>query len=164
MGTADNIIIGAPSVITIGGVDIGFTQDGLTLRFEREYVDVPADQAVGVVKKARSIEKMFIATTLLEITLNNLRIAWDQPPSNLSGGSATLILGYDNSCDVNEHAIVITGIGTSCGTRTVTLHRCVSINESEYPMSREEASSISIEFECLKDPSNSNNFGQIVDS
>ena len=49
---ATKIIIGAATV-SVGGTDVGYTKGGVTVRYEPEFIDVIADQAVGVVKKAR---------------------------------------------------------------------------------------------------------------
>ena len=51
-GNADNILIGA-AVVNVNGTDIGFTKNGQTIRYKPEFVDVVADQANGVVRKAR---------------------------------------------------------------------------------------------------------------
>lgn len=158
MPDSDNILIGAAS-ITIDNNDIGYTKGGTTLRYEPEYVDVMADQAVGVVKKARSLERMYVVTTLLEITLTRIQQAFNQPAANLSG--STLLLGYDDSCAINEHVLVLTGVGPACTARTFKLFRCVAIGTREYTMSREEESAFEIEFECLK--STGGTFGWIAD-
>lgn len=168
MGTAANVILGPAtlSIDTSAGTsytDVGFTRDGVTVRMEREYRDVMADQIKGSIQKPRISEKLFVATTLLEATLTNLMIAWDQPTSNLTG-TTSLTLGYDDDCVTNEVSIQIVGFSPSCGTRTFTIYRAVAISEAAYAMKRDEESAIPVEFECLKDPDNSDKFGTIVDS
>jgi len=159
MGNANNIIIGAASV-SIGGTDVGFTTGGASWRYEPTFIDVEADQAVGVVRKGRSLERMFVTTTLLEVTLEQIRLATMQPQGNLSG--QTLTLGYNNSCWTDEVAIVLTGVGPNCGTRVFTFTKCVAMGNREYNMSREEPVQFEVEFEVLKD--SSGNFGTVVDS
>jgi len=159
VANADNVIVGAATV-SIDAADVGYTKGGVTIRYEPEYVDVAADQAVGIVKKARSLERMYIVTTLLEVTLLRIRQAFNYPAANLSG--STLTLGYNNSCANNEHEIILVGVGPSCGVRTFTLYRCVSMGSVEYAMSREEEIAFEVEFEVLKNASG--NFGQIVDA
>jgi hypothetical protein len=158
-GNADNIIIGAAEV-QIDGSDVGYTKGGVTVRYEPEFIDVMADQAVGVVRKARSLERMFVVTTLLEVTLEQIRRAFMLPSANLVG--QTLTLGYNNACWVDELAITLIGSGTSCGTRTFSLTKCVTFGTREYNMQREEETAFEVEFECLKD--SNGNFGTIVDS
>jgi len=159
-GNADNIIIGAAQVL-IDGDDIGYTRGGVTVRYAQEQIDVQADQAVGVVRKARSMERMYVTTTMLEVTLQQLRRAFMLPTGALVGGTK-LILGYNDSCWVDEVVITLIGKAPGCGTRVWTLNKCVTFGEREYNMQREEETAFEIEFECLKD--SSGNFGTIVDS
>lgn len=159
MGNANNIIIGAAAV-SIGGTDVGFTTGGAAVRYEPTFIDVEADQAVGVVRKGRSLERMYVTTTLLEVTLEQIRLAMMQPAGNLAGN--TLTLGYNNSCWTDEVAIILTGVGPNCGTRTFTFSKCVAMGNREYNMSREEPVQFEVEFEVLKDTNG--NFGTIVDS
>jgi len=158
-GNADNIIVGA-ATIAIDGSDIGFTKGGVTVRYEMVQLEVMADQAVGVVRKARSSERMYVSTTMLEVTLQQLRRAFMLPLAQLTGD--TLTLGYNDSCWVDEVAIVIVGKSPNCGTRTFTFSKCVTFGEREYSMQREEETAFEVEFECLKD--SNGHFGTIVDS
>lgn len=158
-GDANNIIIGAAE-IAIDGTDVGFTKGGCTVRYAQEQVEVEADQAVGVVRKARKLERMYVKTTLLEVTLQQIRKAFMQPAANLSG--STLTLGYNNSCWVDEVALVLVGVAPGCGVRTFTFGKCVTFGEREYNMKRDEETAFEVEFECLKD--SNGHFGTIVDS
>jgi hypothetical protein len=158
-GDADNIIVGAAE-ISIDGADIGFTKGGTTVRYEPEFLDVFADQAVGVVRKARTAERLFIVTTMLEVTLTRLRQAFMQPTNHLAG--STLTIGYNDACWVEELAIVLTGQSPGCGTRTFTFSKCVSMGTKEYNMQRDEETAFEVEFEALKDADGE--FGTIVDS
>jgi len=157
--TDTNIVVGAATV-SLDGVDVGHTKGGATFRYEPDFFDVISDQSVGVVVKPRSLERMFVTTTFLEMTLANIRKALMQPIENLSG--STLTLGYNNVCWVDEVVIVLVGKSPNCGTRTVTFNKAVSIGVKEYNFSREEESSLEVEFECLKD--SNGEFGSIIDT
>ena len=122
-GNADNIIVGAAEV-QIDGTDVGYTQGGVSVRYESEVIDIFADQAVGVVKKARSSERMFVTTTLLEATLSQIRRAFMIPSAQLSVNSLTL--GYNNACWVEELAITLIGFGT------VLRHPNLDVHEVRY--------------------------------
>jgi len=159
VGTANNIVVGA-AVVSIEGTDVGYTKGGVTIRYEPEYIDVMADQAVGVVRKARSLERLYIVTTLLEITLENLRKAFMLPVASLAG--STLTLGYNDACWVDDVILTIVGKGPTCGTRTYTFDKCVTFGTRELAMKREEEQAFEISFEALKD--SSGNFGKVVDS
>jgi hypothetical protein len=164
-GNADNIIIGAATVL-LNGVDVGFTKGGVSIRFEREYCDIGADQAGGVIRKAKESEKMFVKTSFLEITLERLRIAWDQPSANYQtiASKPYLYFGQNDSCSINTHVIELIGTGLNCATRTFRIYKAIAISEAEYLMTRDEETALEVEFECLKDSNNSNRFGFVFDS
>lgn len=159
MSDANNIIVGSAN-ISLDGTDVGYTMGGVRIRYEPTWLDIEADQAAGIVKKARSAERMFVNTTLLEATLEKIRLAFMQPSANLDG--STLTLGYDDACWTDEIAIIVTGKGPNCGTRTFTFSKCVSFGNKEYAMQRDQEVRFEVEFEILKDASG--NFGTIVDS
>jgi len=126
-GNSDNIIIGA-ATISIDGSDVGFTKGGVTVRYEPEFLDIFGDQAVGAVRKARINERLYVATTLLEVTLERIRNAFMQPADQLVG--STLTLGYNNACWTDEVALVLVGVSPGCGTRTFTFSKCVAMGRS----------------------------------
>ena len=105
MPNASNVLIGQ-ATISIDGTDIGYTKGGTTLRRAVTWVEVKADQHPGVVRMGRSEERLTIKTTLLEGTLENLRVALGYPSSSLTNGGNTLTLGDNNVCSVEEHEIV----------------------------------------------------------
>jgi hypothetical protein len=107
------------------------------------------------------MEKMFVVTNVLEITLERLRQAFMLPSAHLVGGTS-LTLGYNNSCWVDEVALSLVGKSPGCGTRTWTFSKCVTFGTREYNMQRDEPTVFEIEFEALKD--SSGNFGTVVDS
>lgn len=152
MGLTTNIVIG-PGTISVGGTDLGFTKDGIAVSNEREYVDIACDQLVGLAKKAKSMEKMMVKTTLLETTLTNMYLAWDLPDGSLGAG-------FGNN--VNEKTLVVTGPAPSGNTRTFTFARAVSVGSSELMYGREAESALEVEFECLKN--SSGQFGTAADA
>jgi hypothetical protein len=158
-GNANNILIGAAEV-QIDSNDVGYTKGGTAVRYEPEFIEVMADQAVGVVRKARSLERMFVTTTMLEVTLEQIRVAFMQPSVNLN--AATLTLGYNNACWVDEIALTLIGVSPGCGVRTWTFPRCVTFGTREYNMQREEETAFEVEFEILKDAAG--HFGSVIDT
>ena len=156
---ADNILIGSATV-SVNGIEIGYTQGGTTVAYDTEFVDVDADQANGIVRKGRSMERMYVRFNLLEVSLDQMRIAMMLPTVNLSG--SVLTLGYNDACWVAENVISLVGPGPSCGTRTFSLPKAVSFGSKEYGMTRDSATMYAVEMEVLKDTSG--NFGTITDS
>lgn len=158
-GNANNIIVGAATV-SIDASDVGYTKGGVTVSYEPTWIEVTADQAVGIVRRARSNERLYVKTSLLEITLTQIRRAFMYPSGNLVG--STLTLGYNSSCYVDTHALVLVGAGPNCGVRTFTFPSCVAFGNREIKMVREEEQSFEIQFEVLKD--SDGHFGTVVDS
>jgi len=140
MGNTANVVVG-PAVITVDSVDIGFTKDGISVRSEREYLDVACDQLVGLIKKSKTMEKMLVKTTLLEASLANLYMSWDLPLGSLGAGWGNV---------VNEHTVGVVGPGPAGATLTFAFDRAVSIGNSEVMWSREAEVALEVEFECLK--------------
>lgn len=159
MPSSNNIIIGAATV-SVNGSDVGYTLGGTTIRYEPEVRDIMADQALGVVRKSRTSERMYVTTTLLEITLAQLRLAFMIPNANLTG-STHLVLGYSDACWVEESELILVGKSPGCGTRTFTFTKVTTLNSKEYNMTREEETAFEVEFECLKATDGS--FGKVED-
>ena len=178
MANPRNVLIG-PAQITIDGSDIGLTKDGTMIRRSNEPLDIESDNERGVIKKVSLIERMYITMTMQEATLQNLLLAWSDPTSNLSGytdncvgttvspPTGTLLMGSGTDAqtyceEVTEKVIVLVGLSPCCGTRTFTFTRCVQFGDVEYNMQRDAETTISVEFEALKDTTGY--FGTVVDS
>jgi hypothetical protein len=146
---AQNIIAGSAD-ICIDGVDIGLTTGGVNVRFERTFVETEADQILGIAKRFLNMERVFVDATLLEVTLENMRIALGYPSDNLTGGTK-LLLGYNSSCSLAEHEMVLRGPAPGCGCRTFVLPRVVSVSSPEYNMQRTQEIQFQVSFEVLKD-------------
>lgn len=160
MPNADNIIIGA-ALVLVNGVDIGYTMNGQTIRYKPEFVTVVADQANGTVRKGRSQESMFVKWTLLEVSLEQLRIAMMQPTSNLATG--VLTVGFSDSCFTDEVEIELRGPGPECGARVWNFPKCVITDaERMYEMKRDSAVQFEMEFEVLKGLTGT--FGTVTDA
>lgn len=162
MPNSENIIIGA-AVVLINNVDLGYTMNGQTIRYKPEFVTVVADQANGTVRKGRSQESMFIKFTLLEVSLDQMRIAWMQPTSNLPSPYSVLTVGFNDACFTDEVEIELQGPGPDCGGRTFNFPRCVITDaETMYEMKRDQEVRFEMEFEILKDTDG--HFGTITDA
>lgn len=159
---AQNIIAGAAD-LCIDGVDMGLTTGGINVRFERTFVETEADQVLGIAKRFVNMERVYVDATLLEVTLENMRIALGYPQDNINGTS--LLLGYNSSCSLAEHELIIRGPAPGCGCRTFVLDRVVSVSSPEYNMQRTQEIQFAVSFEVLKntDGPREGYFGIIVD-
>lgn len=151
-GNANNVIVGH-ATLSINGTDVGYTKGGISIRLPRTHVEVVPDQVIGPVKIAKTLEQMFVKTTLLEATLANLRWAWDQSGDGVIGAS-------NSSC--NEVALIVVGSAPSAGTRTLTLTKCVPQGDAELVYSRETETGLEVEFQCLK--ASDGTFGTMADT
>jgi len=164
LGDRANIVFGAVTSISLDGTDIGFTTGGVTYTKQKEHTDVELDQVIGVGKKYKSMERLFVETTLAEATLANLQRAFDEPAGNMVQSGSQLDIG-GNSATASEHTMTLVGKGPNSGTRTFSLYIVVSVDETAYIAgSRTEAGTVPVRFECLKDPDQGYKFGAIVDS
>lgn len=144
-----NVIVGA-GFLCADGVSLGLTTGGTTIRQESEFGEIIADQFNGVALKYRSIERFYISTSLLEVTLDKLMMAFGYPATNLVS-STVLTLGYNSACFQNEKELVVKGPGPGCGCRTFIFDRVSNVQTTvEYQMFRDQATALPIEFEALK--------------
>lgn len=93
--------------------DMGYTQDGLTVKFGQKTEGITPDQETGQVKKVRTEESMSLDTSLLESTLENLGIflglpVTDTPPA--SGVIGSRKIGFYRGALVTNYAILFRGV------------------------------------------------------
>jgi len=162
LGEKNNIIIGYAE-LEIGGISVGYTEGGVTLRKDVTYVDIEGDQASGVVKKHIALERYFLSTTLLEATLKNLQRVMQEREANLTEGSALHFGGQDPT--VSEYVLTVTGKGPSGKTRTYTFYRATPSESVEHPIGQRDAvSSVPATFELMKDSDNDDKVGYCVEA
>ena len=163
--TDANVVVGK-GTLSIDGTDCGHLSEPVTIRVPRDYYDLEGQHRVGLIKKVKTKESFFVATSCQESTLTMVRSLWDQGTGANAGTSQKI--GQD---DEFEHTLIVTGPapGGTYTTRTITIYRAVSINEGTMAYDKGGEVVIPIEFECFKDTANLNAdsepiFGLIVDS
>lgn len=164
MGVNDDNIVVSEGILELDGTDVGHLADAVTVRVEREYLDVESQRRKGVVKKVLTSERMYVSTSLHESTLTNLMKAWDQQGTAEVSGTSANIGGVSS----NEHTLSVVGQAPNDKSRTFTIYRAVNTDAGELSFNKNEDSSIPVEFECLKDTNNTDGdgnplFGTIVD-
>jgi len=144
------ILVGKCTV-TIDSVDVGYTQGGVTLRAQKDKLDVEADQAAGIVKKPTTLERMFVVFTMLQSSLSNFLLAFDEPAAG-TGGSGTLDFGSADPATI-EHTVAVTGPNASgAGLRTYTFYRAVRVENAETVVgNRAAVQQLPVTLELLKD-------------
>ena len=163
MADKNNIIVGSAS-LSIDGVDVGYTQGGITMRKSNEFVDIDADQLAGVARKVNTFERMFLSTTMLEVTRANMQKMFNEPTSSLTGSQLSFGSG---SPTTTEYVLTVTGKAPGSSTtavRTYTFYRAIPVDEVEHMIgSRDTPGVIPVGFELLKDDTHGNTFGWFYD-
>lgn len=157
---ANNIVVGTGN-ISIDSVDVGFTTGGVTMRYDLTTIEIEGDQALGIVARRKSNERLFISFNALEITLENLRKVMALPAAKLDG--SCLYLGYNSTCtDDSQAALEIVGEGPNCCNRTWTFPTAVISEGFELQLQKEAPAQMSVNYEVLKD--GNGQFGYVCDA
>jgi len=144
-----NIIVGA-GTLKVDGVDVGYTEDGVSITVEREYYDVEADQSICILEKKKIREKVRLVTNILEATLENLKIVFGIGNAVATvSGVKTLSFGGDTG--VAEHLLVFTGKAPGGFVRTFTAYKAVSIESGEHGYKKGEKTVVPVTFELIED-------------
>ena len=159
-GNAQNIVVGTGSIL-VDSQDIGFTTGGVTLRYDLTTIEVEGDQALGIVDRRKSNERLFITFNALELTLENMRRFMGLPAALLDG--SCLYLGYNSTCsDDSNSQVEIVGEGPSCCNRRWTFPSAVISEGFEVQMQKEAPAQMSVNYEVLKD--GNGRFGYVCDA
>ncbi len=167
--TFTNIIVGEGQ-LSVDSTDVGATQEGAELAWEPDMVDIEIDQFGDAARVVNSMTKVSLKTVLAEGTLENLKLSWNLPDSNIEvdPGETTLSIGLF-SVYPQERTLELIGNapGTTASTtytRTYTNHRAVQYSSSSHNLKRAENTAFPVDFRILPDPSQSGQeYGTIVD-
>lgn len=156
--------------------DVGYTQEGLELAYNPEYVGVEVDQALDEVRLAKSSMRVMLNTTFAEATLENLLVVWAQDASTLAtaGTGDTLIstLTVEGGAlgeSPLERQVIAVGNGPENATtgqyneRTYHVTRAVSVESSSFALRRAEATVFPVSFRILPASSAGAPYGTIRD-
>lgn len=158
-GTKTNVVVCGTSVqLKVANTDVGYTKGGVELELSSEFYNVIADQSLTPILRKMTSRTCKVRTTMLEATLEHLRMAWNLADSALVSSSLTL-----NSTEKGEVAIQFVGKGPNSTTRTATFFAAVGMTTGPIPNFKDKESEIPVEFECLLSDANSS-FGTIVDA
>ncbi len=146
-----NILIGAGTLV-VDDTDVGYTRGGITIAKDGEFLDVHPDQVTYPILTQKTSESYQVSTELLEVTLENLKLAWGEA-GEING--TTLSLG-SSEVDVTEHKVVFNGrapkgASGNYGDRTVTFHRVVTMDYGDVEHQRDGESVIPVTFTALYD-------------
>lgn len=146
--------------------DAGLTSDGSRIVEEMETVEHTSEQLGGPYWDTISVRRYTINTTLDQLTIFNLALAWGYAQGDIQG-SSSLVLSADD-VDPNWYSLQIvanTTMDTSDnqrGTRTFEFDRVAVIGGAEYVDSRTERMRIGVSFKAYVDANNI--FGRVYQS
>lgn len=143
MPAAQNIVVGRADVsigpwVTNAGagtlVALGHTSDaGVSLEPGAEGYEVASEQEQGILARVPTILKPVLKFTMMEVLLENYRIAWNQLAAQKTGTTPNFILAIDEPQEAYWQVVFTTkpirtalaATGPNPGTRTVTAWRAV---------------------------------------
>jgi hypothetical protein len=150
-------------------IDLGNTQDGVTVTADQDITEIRVDQETGPVKATRAEENLVIGTKLAAATLENLAYVLgnsviDTPPG--VGTIGTREVGMYRGQVVKTYALLFRGVsayGDYPAQYEVPLGYFGGASESEY--TKDGNAGIPVEFHALVDPNaatDAEKFGVLV--
>jgi hypothetical protein len=101
---------------------LGYTQNGVTMNIEPTYGEVVVDQLLDVARLFKSSQRVMVATSLTETTLENLYVAIGSKKSDLTvSGAASLVYNNDAGSNVTTTASNHISGAASAGTVAAAL-------------------------------------------
>jgi len=156
--TSDTIVFaGTTATISLDGIDLGDTQDGIELEVNTELREIPSDQSLSPVDVVIIGRTATVRCNLLEATLDNIRAAWNLPTTDLVSDSLNITFNQ-----AGPKQLVITHKGPNNKTRTWTFPRAVAVSAGAQRIARENETLVPVEFRILGD-STTGQIGTAVD-
>ncbi|MBT9133191.1 MAG: hypothetical protein DDT33_01727 [Firmicutes bacterium] len=154
MATRANVLVGVASV-SIGGVAIGYTSDGVTMTVSSEFFDVKVEERIGTVRRILTDLGIVVTLNMAEGTLANFARAI--PGSSLSASTLTLGAGL-----LQTTPLVLVGRNPAGFNRTITLNSVNPTGEVSIPYKKGEISIVPVTFSALM--ADDGTYGTIVDA
>ena len=154
MGDETNLVQGGGSILI--GSDLGFMKGGWTLTPTAENYYSKVDGIPGDVASRRIKSGFDLAFTLVEITLVNIKMAWDEANASAGVGPFTLDVGLDTLTHQEREIEIYAYVpGGDLFVRTITIDRAVVSAPAELKTSDEEESGLACQFHALYSVTNS---------
>lgn len=162
MGTAANVLVGAPASIALAAyvtakgtatyTDVGWTIGGVTIDPKVELHMVEVDQKLGQlagIPKKRELEVKF---RFAEATVENLRIILGQATANITNAGANYTLLADASAGEQyvRMKIIGKGLGTTA-SRTVILYKTAVKNIGSWMFKKDDYQSPEVTFHVFEE-------------
>ena len=135
--------------------NVGYTNNGLQITYNPTYDSVTVDQLLDTAKLFKSAMEVMIATEFAEGTLENVLAVFGQKASTLSSDGKTLGLeaGALGAAPVERQLIAVgqapTSDTTSKTERVYYARRVLSVQQSQFSLARNAASTFPVTFRLL---------------
>ena len=157
--------------------NVGYTNNGLQVTYNPSYGSVTVDQLLDTAKLFKESMEVMIATEMAEGTLENVLTVFGQSSStlNTTGTGATsidklgLAGGALGEAPTERQLIAVGQAPTSEATATERVYyarRVLSVQQSQFSLARNSASTFPVTFRLLPDGASANvgqEYGFIVD-
>ena len=162
---------------TFGYRNVGFTNNGLQVTYNPSYGSVTVDQLLDTAKLFKESMEVMIATEMAEGTLENVLTVFGQSTTTLTSAGAGLAAtdqlglagGALGEAPTERQLIAVGQAPTSDATATERVYyarRVLSVQQSQFSLARNAASTFPVTFRLLPDGSSANvgkEYGFIVD-
>lgn len=166
MAQVSKLKVAAGSLITLGGVDLGHTVDGVEIEIERELTEVKTDLYGNtpvdfVVAGQKAVAKMKLAE------IHPFTMAYSVPEADYDVGSSDDHIhfgtkaGYSLRNDALELVITPQG-GNTDGNLTITFFKAVATSPMTLAYKIDEQSVFEVEFTALVDESRAATDGRLL--
>ena len=162
---------------TFGYRNVGFTNNGLQVTYNPSYGSVTVDQLLDTAKLFKESMEVMIATEMAEGTLENVLTVFGQRTTTLTSAGASLAAtdklgiagGALGEAPTERQLIAVGQAPTSEATATERVYyarRVLSVQQSQFSLARNAASTFPVTFRLLPDGASANvgqEYGFIVD-
>ena len=176
-GTTGVVPEGTKSYIeTLNGTDgtkfrnVGYTNNGLQITYNPSYGSVTVDQLLDTAKLFKESMEVMIATEMAEGTLENILAVFGQKTDTLNSGVLGLEAGALGSAPTERQLIAVgqapTTTQTSNTERVYYARRVLSVQQSQFSLARNAATTFPVTFRLLPDGGSSyvgKEYGLIID-
>jgi hypothetical protein len=149
--------------------NVGYTNNGLQITYNPSYGSVTVDQLLDTAKLFKETMEVMIATEMAEGTLENVLAVFGQSSSTLNGGTLGLAAGALGEAPVERQLVAIGQAPTTVATGSKTERvyygrRVLSVQQSQFSLARNAASTFPVTFRLLPDGNYAGaEYGTIVD-
>jgi hypothetical protein len=144
------------------GVNLGLTDGGVELAYDKKVYEHKVDQALGPIGASVVEENLKLKLNIAEASLANLAQAFGYPTTAVS--SSTLSIGGDATA--TYLALYLDVNGPAGGTRKYTFYKCIVSGGGKHKYTKNGLTMVDIEFTVLQDLTKTANaqFGTVVDT